>query len=212
MHVIERAPRAPARGVGSAGGDADRRAVSRVHRGGTHNIDAPELRGADRPGPQVSRGLKRRRGPAGLFTTGRSDVGVPTPNHTPDDGDLADQQAAYNFERLAPGNVVSGEALLARPAAGQRAAPVRRPLAGGHQPALQRQSARLHGPVLGQRGIGFAIVGGRVTALTSPRPTAPGTPEPPTAASGLAGPGRHLVTADRQLPVTLDRRARRRPR
>ncbi len=43
----------------------------------------------------------------------RTHGGAPSATHTPNDGDLADQFAAYQFERTAPAATVSAQALLA---------------------------------------------------------------------------------------------------
>ena len=56
----------------------------------------------------------------------KSQGGQPTATHTGDDGDLADQQAQYDFERTAPAGFVSGQALVA---AAQQAASM--PQTGG---------------------------------------------------------------------------------
>ena len=37
---------------------------------------------------------------------------APSPTHTAQDGDLADQQAQYDFQRTAPAGFVSGQALV----------------------------------------------------------------------------------------------------
>ena len=162
---------------------------------------------------QVARGLRGAAARQAFHNQAVQAAGSsPTPTHTPDDGDLADQQAAYNNERLAPGTTVSGEALLAGPAAGQCARPLRWSLAGGHQPALQRQPARLHGPLLVQRRLRFLD-------RRRPHHRTDGRAERHLVCRHrrrrrleLARQGRHLVTAHRRTAQPLDRRARRRPR
>ncbi len=91
----------------------------------------------------------------------------PTPTHTPDDGDLADQQAAYNNERLAPGTTVSGEALLA----GQQQANGLGRFGGPWQEVTSQpynaNPPDYTDPTWSNIGSGFSIVGGRTTALTA---------------------------------------------
>ncbi|HSR83517.1 MAG TPA: hypothetical protein VLM11_04980 [Streptosporangiaceae bacterium] len=98
------------------------------------------------------------------------DVGE-NPTHS-GDNDLADQLDQYDFERTAPGFVVSGQALVA---ATQQAAAM--PLSGGswqeftHEP-YNAQPSNYTDPFWSNVGAGFSVVGGRVTALTT---TADGT-------------------------------------
>lgn len=91
----------------------------------------------------------------------------PTPSHTPNDGDLADQQAAYNNQRLAPGTSVSGEALVS----GQRQASGLSSSGGPWQEvtnqAYDGNPPTYTDPFWGNQGSGFSIVGGRTTALTA---------------------------------------------
>jgi sugar lactone lactonase YvrE len=92
---------------------------------------------------------------------------APTANHTPNDGDLADQQAQYGFERSAPGTLVSGQALID---ANQAAAKL--PSTGGAwqefttQP-YNAQPSNYTDPFWGNEGAGWSLVGGRTTALTT---------------------------------------------
>jgi hypothetical protein len=91
----------------------------------------------------------------------------PTNTHTPDDNDLADQQAQYDFERTAPAGYVTGPALA--DAAAQSA---RLRQAGGswqeftNQP-YNAQPTNYTDPFWSNVGAGFSLVGGRVTALVT---------------------------------------------
>jgi sugar lactone lactonase YvrE len=93
--------------------------------------------------------------------------GQPTATHTPDDGDLADMQAAYSLERSAPAATVSAEALIAG-----RAAAAALPTFGG---AWAEQTNKTYNanppdytdPFWSNIGSGFGIVAGRTTALTT---------------------------------------------
>jgi len=104
------------------------------------------------------------------------------PTHSGDDGDLADQLDQYDFQRTAPGLVVSGQALVA---AAQQAAAL--PQSGGswqeftNEP-YNAQPGNYTDPFWGNEGAGFALVGGRVTALTT---TPDGTWFAGTAAGGV---------------------------
>jgi len=93
--------------------------------------------------------------------------GQPTATHTGDDGDLADQQAQYDFERTAPAGFVAGDALGA---AAQQAAAL--PQTGGSwqeftNAPYNAQPSNYTDPFWGNEGAGFSLVGGRVTALTT---------------------------------------------
>jgi len=104
------------------------------------------------------------------------------PTHSGDDGDLADQLDQYDFQRTAPGLVVSGQALVA---AAQQAAAL--PQSGGSwqeftNEAYNAQPSNYTDPFWGNEGAGFSIVGGRVTALTT---TPDGTWFAGTAAGGV---------------------------
>jgi sugar lactone lactonase YvrE len=93
--------------------------------------------------------------------------GQPTATHTGDDSDLADQQAQYDFQRTAPADTVSGQALVA---AQQQAASL--PQTGGswqeftNEP-YNAQPSNYTDPFWSNIGAGFSLVGGRVTALTT---------------------------------------------
>jgi hypothetical protein len=98
--------------------------------------------------------------------------GPPTATHTGNDGDLADQQAQYDFERTAPAGFVSGQALVS---AAQQSASL--PVTGGTwqeftNEAYNAQPSNYTDPIWSNIGAGFSIVGGRVTTLTT---TADGT-------------------------------------
>ena len=91
--------------------------------------------------------------------------GAPTANHTPDDGDLADQAAAYANERTAPAGSLSGAALVS---AQQQAAAMR--VSGSAWQEVTNlpynaQPSNYTDPFWGNEGAGFSIVGGRTTAL-----------------------------------------------
>jgi hypothetical protein len=92
--------------------------------------------------------------------------GTPSPTHTPDDGDLADSAAQYDFERTAPATSVSGAALVS---AQQQARSL--PVTGGPwtefttQP-YQAEPAGYTDPFWSNAGAGFDLVGGRTTAMT----------------------------------------------
>jgi sugar lactone lactonase YvrE len=88
-------------------------------------------------------------------------------NSTPDDNDLADQNAQYDFERTAPGAAVSGPALAS---AEQQASQL--PATGGdwrlftNQP-YDAEPGNYTDPFWGNQGAGFSTVSGRVTALVA---------------------------------------------
>jgi hypothetical protein len=95
----------------------------------------------------------------------RATGGKTTANHTPDDADLADQQAQYDDERTAPAGYITGDALGS---AAQQAAAL--PAVGG--PWQEFTSKPYNGqpsdytdPFWSNVGAGFSIVGGRTTAL-----------------------------------------------
>jgi sugar lactone lactonase YvrE len=95
--------------------------------------------------------------------------GAPTANHTPDDGDLADQAASYDNERTAPGTQLSGAALVA---AQQDAAKL--PLSGGAwqevtNSPFNAEPSNYTDPFWSNIGAGFSLVGGRTTALAETR-------------------------------------------
>jgi hypothetical protein len=97
----------------------------------------------------------------------RSQGGTATATHTPDDGDLADQQAQYDAERTAPAGEVSGQALVS---AQQQAAAM--PVTGSawqeftNEP-YNAQPSNYTDPFWGNEGAGFSIVSGRITALAT---------------------------------------------
>ncbi len=83
-----------------------------------------------------------------------------------DDGDLADQQDAYSFERTAPATAISGGAL---DAAVKQASSMHK--SGGAWSEVTTlpyngQPSNYTDPFWGNAGAGFSIVGGRTTALT----------------------------------------------
>lgn len=90
---------------------------------------------------------------------------TPSPTHTAEDGDLADQQAQYDFQRTAPAGYVTGPALVS---AAQQAAALA--VQGGpwqeftNQP-YDAEPSTYTDPFWGNAGAGFSLVGGRITAL-----------------------------------------------
>jgi sugar lactone lactonase YvrE len=127
--------------------------------------------------------------------------GGPTANHTPDDGDLADQFAQYDAERTAPGGEVSGQALVS---AQQQAAAL--PVTGSawreftNQP-YNAQPANYTDPFWSNEGAGFSLVGGRTTALAT---TADGTWFAGTADGGVwrsADQGQHWAPLSDAMPT-----------
>jgi sugar lactone lactonase YvrE len=95
--------------------------------------------------------------------------GTPTNNHTPDDGDLADQQTQYTSERTAPAGFLSGGALVN---AQEQAAALKQ--SGGAwqevtNKAYNAQPSNYTDPFWSNVGAGFSIVGGRITALAQTR-------------------------------------------
>jgi hypothetical protein len=92
--------------------------------------------------------------------------GQPSPTHSADDGDLLGQQAQYDFERTAPAGFVSGQPLVS---AAQQAATMPS-IGGAWQEFTNRpynsEPSNYTDPFWGNEGAGFALVGGRVTALT----------------------------------------------
>jgi sugar lactone lactonase YvrE len=102
---------------------------------------------------------------AGARVQARNHILHAQPGSRADDGDLAGQQAQYNYERTAPAFTVSGGALLS---ASQQAAGL--PVSGSawqevtNQP-YNAQPSNYTDPFWGNQGAGFSIVGGRTTAL-----------------------------------------------
>jgi sugar lactone lactonase YvrE len=97
----------------------------------------------------------------------KSSSGSPTPTHSPDDGDLADQFAQYGNERVAPGTTVSGQALVSAQQQAQGLAQN-----GGLWQEVTNQPYNGNppdytDPFWSNVGSGFSIVGGRTTALTT---------------------------------------------
>ena len=116
------------------------------------------------PAPGHTHGAAARQQALNAYLS--SHDGTATANRTSDDGDLADQQAAYANERTAPGTSLSGAALLAAANAAQSL-----PTSGSSWSEVttapyQAQPANFTDPFWGNEGAGFSIVGGRTTALT----------------------------------------------
>jgi hypothetical protein len=93
--------------------------------------------------------------------------GTPTANQTPDDNDLADQNAQYDYERTAPAAAVNGPALAD---AEQQASALNS--TGGNWQEFTNQPynaepSNFTDPFWGNEGAGFSLVSGRVTALTT---------------------------------------------
>ena len=92
---------------------------------------------------------------------------VPGANQSPDDNDLADQNAQYDFERTAPAQAIDGPALAS---AEQQASAL--PHTGGNwqeftnQP-YQAEPSNYTDPFWGNQGAGFSLVGGRTTGLVA---------------------------------------------
>jgi hypothetical protein len=88
-------------------------------------------------------------------------------NSTPDDNDLADQNAQYDYERTAPAAAVEGPALAS---AEQQASQL--PQTGGNWQQFSNQPDQAEpsdytDPFWGNEGAGFSLVSGRVTALVA---------------------------------------------
>jgi sugar lactone lactonase YvrE len=95
----------------------------------------------------------------------RTHGGAPSATHTPNDGDLADQLASYQFERTAPAATVSAQALL-----DARAQAAQLPTFGGAwtentNKEYNANPSNYTDPFWSNIGSGFGIVGGRTTAL-----------------------------------------------
>src|SRR5215470_10523258 len=92
---------------------------------------------------------------------------TPTVNRTPDDNDLADQLAQYDFQRTAPAAAIPGAAL----ATAENQASQLPQTAGNWQEftnqPYQAQPSNYTDPFWGNQGAGFSIVGGRTTALAT---------------------------------------------
>ena len=92
---------------------------------------------------------------------------APTNTHTPDDNDLADQQAQYAFERTAPAGYVTGPALSD---ANQQAAQLKQTPGSWQEFTTQPYNAQPSGytdPFWSNAGAGWSLVGGRITALVT---------------------------------------------
>jgi len=103
-------------------------------------------------------------------------------NHVPDN-DEADEQGAYDFERTAPAQFVSGQALTS---AQQQAQGLGDIGPGWQQFTTQAYNAEPSGyddPLESNAGAGFGLVGGRTTALIQ-APDGPGSPGPRMEACG----------------------------
>jgi hypothetical protein len=121
-------------------------------------------------------GLARTGGPHGAGARQQAHTaysisrgGQATANHTPDDGDLADEMAQYDSERTAPAGSVSGDALVS---AGQQAAAL--PATGSRwqeftNEPYNAQPSSYTDPFWSNVGAGFSLVGGRTTALAATR-------------------------------------------
>jgi len=92
---------------------------------------------------------------------------TPTNTHTPDDADLADSQAQWDFERTAPAGYVTGPAL----ASAARQAAALGSTGGTWQEFTSQpynaQPAGYTDPFWSNAGAGWSLVGGRITALVS---------------------------------------------
>jgi hypothetical protein len=92
---------------------------------------------------------------------------APTNNHTPDDGDLADSQDQYDFERSAPAGYVTGPALAS---AAAQAAGLGHSGGSWQEFTSQPYNAQPAGytdPFWSNAGAGWSLVSGRVTALVT---------------------------------------------
>jgi sugar lactone lactonase YvrE len=99
----------------------------------------------------------------------RTHGSAPAANHTPNDGDLADQLAQYNAERTAPAGSVPGQALIS---AQQQAAAL--PTTGSAwqeftNAPYNAQPSNYTDPFWSNVGAGWSLVGGRTTALVATR-------------------------------------------
>src|SRR5215469_3555398 len=92
---------------------------------------------------------------------------APGVNQQPDDNDLADQNAQYDFERTAPAQAIDGPALASAELQASQL-----PQSGGSwqeftNQSYQAQPADYTDPFWGNEGAGFSLVGGRATALAA---------------------------------------------
>ena len=118
------------------------------------------IRGAAARERSFLRYVRRHSGPRARIATFE-----PANTHTPDDGDLADSQAQWSFERTAPGSQISGGALIA---AAQQAQTL--PVKGAGWQAVttvpyNANPSNYTDPFWSNIGSGFGITGGRTTSL-----------------------------------------------
>jgi sugar lactone lactonase YvrE len=95
----------------------------------------------------------------------KSHGGAPSANHTGDDGDLADQLAAFDNERTAPASSISGAALVS---AQQQAATLSASGTAWQEVTNEpynAQPSNYTDPFWSNVGAGFSLVGGRTTGL-----------------------------------------------
>lgn len=92
--------------------------------------------------------------------------GAPSPSHTADDGDLADQAAAEAWERTAPAFTVSGQALIDAHAQASALSTYGGAWSAQTTKPYNAQPANYTDPFWSNVGAGFGLVGGRTTALT----------------------------------------------
>jgi len=85
--------------------------------------------------------------------------------HTPDDGNLADQLAQYDFERTAPGTTLTGDALTSAVNAASALPTTGSAWQEVTTSPYNAQPSNYTDPFWGNEGAGFSIVGGRTTAL-----------------------------------------------
>jgi sugar lactone lactonase YvrE len=93
--------------------------------------------------------------------------GSSTATHSADDGDLLGQMAAWDFERTAPADTLSGAALVSAQRQAQRL-----PTSGGSWQEVTNlpynaQPSNYTDPFWSNVGAGFSLVGGRTTALAT---------------------------------------------
>lgn len=86
--------------------------------------------------------------------------------HTPDDGDLANQLAQYEFERTAPAATVSGDALTSAAKQANALPSTSSSWQEVTTAPYNAQPSNYTDPFWGNEGAGWSLVGGRTTALT----------------------------------------------
>ena len=133
------------------------------------------------------------------------------PTHSGDDGDLADQLDQYDFQRTAPGVVVSGQALVA--AAQQAAAMPPSGAAGSSSPPRPTTPSQATTPTRSGRTSAPASPSSAAGSRRwRPRRTAPGSRARPTAACGAratrARTGPRSSTTCRRCPSAPSRSIR----